>query len=49
LDSIGVKAFIWINEKNEKQVRYLIEKLAEVEGISKIDRDSIKDMAKAFE
>lgn len=40
---------IIVTEENGKQVKYLVEKLLEIEAISSQDRDVIKGMAEALE
>jgi uncharacterized coiled-coil protein SlyX len=45
---VTVTTHIRVSEENRKQVRYLIEKLAEVEAISFEDRNVIKEMAEAL-
>jgi uncharacterized coiled-coil protein SlyX len=46
---IAITTHIRVSPENRKQVRYLIEKLAEVEAISLEDKSVIKEMAEAFE
>jgi hypothetical protein len=46
---ITITTHIRVSPENMKQVKYLIEKLAEVEAISSEDKNAIKEMAEAFE
>jgi uncharacterized coiled-coil protein SlyX len=46
---IAITTYIRINTKNRKQVRYLTEKLAEVDAMSSKDKSALKEMTEVFE
>jgi urease beta subunit len=46
---IAITTHIRVRPGNKKQVKYLIEKLAEVEAISSEDKNAIKEMTEALE
>jgi uncharacterized coiled-coil protein SlyX len=46
---ISITTHIRVSPENRKQVRYLIEKLAEVEAMSSEDKSAIKEMTEIFE
>jgi uncharacterized coiled-coil protein SlyX len=46
---ITITTHIRVSPENRKQVRYLIEKLAEVEAISLENKNMIREMAEALE
>jgi cell division protein FtsX len=46
---ITITTHIRVSPESSKQVRYLIEKLAEVDAISSEDKIAFKEMTEAFE
>jgi uncharacterized coiled-coil protein SlyX len=46
---ISITTHIRVSPENRKQVRYLIEKLAEVDPISLENKNMIREMAEALE